>query len=100
MNHMSAVQSERQPMLRGKHTDADMVLPAGKTCADCAHFRRCNAMFGHIAADEVCDWAPSRFRQIPAEWGIAKRLDELMRAHREDGREISYADLLAVKGMP
>jgi hypothetical protein len=26
------------------------------------------------------------------------RLDALMTAHREDGREITYADLLAVKG--
>lgn len=42
----------------------EMDLPPAKTCADCAHFRRCNSMFGHIAADESCDWSPSRFYPI------------------------------------
>lgn len=40
----------------------EMDLPAGKTCGDCVHVHRCTAMFGHIPADEVCDWSPSRFR--------------------------------------
>lgn len=53
--------TERQPMTRARHPERDMHLPEGKTCADCRHFSRCNAMFGHIAADEVCDWSPSRF---------------------------------------
>jgi hypothetical protein len=44
----------------------DMDLPAGKTCADCAHCRRCTLMFGHIPADEACDWSPSRFREAVA----------------------------------
>ena len=52
--------SERAAM---KRAGDDMDLPAGKTCADCYHFKRCNAIYGHIAADEVCDWAPSRFVQ-------------------------------------
>lgn len=52
---------QRQPMTRATHTEAGMHLPAGKTCADCHHFPRCNAIYGHIAADEVCDWYPSRF---------------------------------------
>lgn len=57
---------DRAPWLR-RH-DPTMDLPEGKTCADCAHFRRCNLMFGHIAADEVCDWSPSRFypASVPA----------------------------------
>lgn len=38
-----------------------MALLAGKTCGDCQHFARCSELFGHIAADEVCDFAPSRF---------------------------------------
>jgi hypothetical protein len=47
---------------RSAISDEDgMSLPQGKTCGDCHHFRRCNAMFGHIESDEVCDWAPSRF---------------------------------------
>jgi hypothetical protein len=50
---------DRQPYKRGKEPDMD--LPGGKTCGDCVSFRRCNAIFGHIAADESCDWAPSRF---------------------------------------
>jgi hypothetical protein len=43
-------------------TGDDMDLPEGKTCGDCVHGRRCTAMFGHIPADESCDWSPSRFR--------------------------------------
>lgn len=50
----------RAPMLRRK-TDDGMNLPVGKTCADCAHCRRCCAIFGHIPGDEVCDFYPSRF---------------------------------------
>lgn len=95
---MSAVRAEREPMLRSTHAEPSMLLPAGKTCADCAHFNRCNAMFGHIAADEVCDWAPSQFRAIPPESGIAARLDALMLRCREEQHTLIYADLLAVKG--
>lgn len=43
--------------------DAAMRLPAGKTCGDCAHVRRCVAMFGHEQGDTSCDFYPSRFRQ-------------------------------------
>jgi hypothetical protein len=55
----------------GKHPDycygfATMNLPQGKTCGDCVHIRRCNAMFGHMASDERCDWYPSRFRERTA----------------------------------
>lgn len=48
-------------MTRARHPERDMHLPDGMTCADCRHFCRCNAIFGHIATDEVCDWNPSRF---------------------------------------
>jgi hypothetical protein len=51
---------QRQPYRRAI-VDDGMNLPDGKTCADCAHCRRCTMMFGHIPEDEVCDWAPSRF---------------------------------------
>lgn len=37
-------------------------LPAGKTCGDCVHIRRCAAIFGHIPEDESCDFFPVRFR--------------------------------------
>lgn len=55
----------REPMLRllsGEPQDDGMNLPEGKTCGDCLHMKRCFAMFGHIPADEVCDWYPSRYR--------------------------------------
>lgn len=39
-----------------------MNLPPNMTCHDCVHVRRCTAMFGHIPADELCDWSPSRFQ--------------------------------------
>lgn len=39
-----------------------MVLPAGKTCADCRHLRRCLA-FGFTASEHepVCSFFPRRF---------------------------------------
>ena len=40
-----------------------MILPAGKTCDDCVHLMRCEAIFGHVPADTVCDWFPRRFRE-------------------------------------
>jgi len=51
--------SPREPYRRGREPEMD--LPAGKTCGDCIHFQRCNHIYGHIATDEVCDWAPSRY---------------------------------------
>ncbi|WP_159969761.1 hypothetical protein [Pseudomonas sp. 9Ag] len=51
----------REPYRRGKRPEDGMDLPDGKTCGDCVHCRRCTLMFGHIPADEVCDWFPSRF---------------------------------------
>lgn len=38
-----------------------MALPAGNTCGDCAHIRRCTLIYGHTAQDKTCDWSPSRF---------------------------------------
>lgn len=58
--------SNRAPMMPDFHSEENqMTLPQGKTCGDCYHFPRCNAIFGHIAEDRVCDWAPSRFFQNP-----------------------------------
>jgi hypothetical protein len=37
-------------------------LPEGKTCGDCVHIDRCQAMFGHIPEDQTCDWYPARFQ--------------------------------------
>jgi hypothetical protein len=54
----------RAPMLRYIGSDEEqksMNLPEGATCANCRSCRRCTTMFGHIPADEVCDWYPSRF---------------------------------------
>lgn len=50
-----------EPMKRVAGDPDKMNLPEGKTCRDCAHFRRCNAMFSHIAGDEVCDFYPLAF---------------------------------------
>lgn len=44
--------------------DAEMRLPPGKTCGDCAHCKRCCAMFGRVPEDTSCDWWPSRFRAV------------------------------------
>ena len=56
---------QREPLRRAANDEDKMNLPEGKTCGDCVHCRRCTMMFGHIPADEVCDWSPSRFH--PAE---------------------------------
>ena len=41
--------------------DADMKLPAGRTCSDCAFFQKCKAFIGIAGTETICDWAPSRF---------------------------------------
>ncbi len=58
---------QRAPYPRSADNADQMNLPEGKTCGDCAHCRRCTAMFGHIPADESCDWSPSRFREATLE---------------------------------
>lgn len=60
MNDPNLSGEERAPMAR---QGDDMDLPEGMMCADCVHCRRCCLMFGHIPADQVCDWSPSRFRK-------------------------------------
>lgn len=49
-----------------------MQLPDGKTCGDCAHVRRCVAIFGHKPEDTYCDFFPRRF--LPT---MAERIGEL-----------------------
>ena len=40
---------------------ASMKLPEGKSCADCKHGKRCDALFGAIRRGFVsCDFYPSR----------------------------------------
>lgn len=34
--------------------------PAGKTCNDCAHVRRCKAMFGTQGDEAFCQFLPAR----------------------------------------
>ena len=43
----------------------DTKLPEGKTCRDCAHYRRCSLMFGALSKNTYCDWSPSRFHPHP-----------------------------------
>ena len=54
---------QRAPYPRSADNAGKMNLPKGKTCGDCMFCKRCTAMFGHIPADESCDWSPSRFRE-------------------------------------
>jgi hypothetical protein len=42
-------------------TAPTMALPAGKTCADCAHAARCTMLGCTSLAATTCDFAPSRF---------------------------------------
>lgn len=43
--------------------DAEMQLPAGKTCGDCVHVRRCVGMGYSWTAREQCDFWPNKFRE-------------------------------------
>lgn len=42
--------------------EPDMMLPVGKTCADCRSYARCEGFIGPgIGKNTSCDWSPSRF---------------------------------------
>lgn len=74
MNGTRSINKRTEPMRRGHAHDADgkaMQLPAGKACADCRHCARCCGIFGHIPADEVCDFYPSRFAAKPDQGAAA-----------------------------
>lgn len=58
--------NKQAPALNYDPADPDkMRLPAGITCGDCVHIRRCKAIYGHVEADTYCDWSPSRFWAQP-----------------------------------
>jgi len=44
-------------------SDTCMGLPDGKTCGDCIHIARCEAIFGHVPEDTYCDFFPRRFKE-------------------------------------
>ena len=46
--------NEKQPNYDPADPDK-MRLPAGITCGDCAHIRRCKMIFGHAETDTYCD---------------------------------------------
>ncbi len=39
----------------------EMKLPENKACSDCAHCKRCCAMFGVKPENRECDFYPVRF---------------------------------------
>lgn len=40
----------------------EMALPPGKTCGDCAHWRRCKALIHDLdPKNKECDFRPSHF---------------------------------------
>lgn len=43
-----------------------MLLPAGKTCADCIFVERCTMFFGAKPENTSCDFEPIRFREKEA----------------------------------
>lgn len=50
-------------------SEESMKLPEGKTCADCAHTKRCCAMFGVKPTNTECDFYPIRFVKRPSNNG-------------------------------
>jgi hypothetical protein len=43
-------------------SEPDMRLPKWKTCADCANYHACCALFGCKPESRVCDFSPSAFK--------------------------------------
>ena len=39
-----------------------MLLPKGKTCADCVHVERCTTIFGAKPENTSCGFEPIRFK--------------------------------------
>lgn len=59
---MTSALIERPVRRRDKHSDQyRMSLLDGYTCGNCRCFQACAALFGCNAANEACDWAPSKF---------------------------------------
>ena len=44
--------------------DYYMRLPPGEMCINCVNFKKCVSLIHCAANSTVCDWYPSRFRQI------------------------------------
>lgn len=59
----------------------EMRLPAGKTCADCAHFPRCTWLIRCEAGWTSCDWSPSRFIEQSAGSSAAPSLARLLKVY-------------------
>jgi hypothetical protein len=68
-----------------------MALPAGTTCGDCAHIKRCSAMFGHTPTDTYCDWLPRRFRTDGVPAGGEPTCWRCNGIGKEDGRDYCEA---------
>lgn len=51
-------------MAREPDYDAEMRLPGGLTCSDCAHAKRCFGFGFSSPGRTSCDFWPSRFRAL------------------------------------
>lgn len=63
---MSDTKATDEPLTRmplPSWVDPAMILPPGKTCADCFHLKRCTWLISVNPKNLVCDWSPSRFRE-------------------------------------
>lgn len=63
MSEAKAAQIKAAEKAKRLHVDPEALLPDGRSCADCAHARRCQAFLGTSLnlSNEYCDWVPSRF---------------------------------------
>lgn len=50
-------------------SEPDMQLPPGKTCSDCAFFKRCEWLLSLKGTETACDWSPSVYRERQAPHG-------------------------------
>ena len=60
-----------------RHAELEMLLPPGRTCADCANEPRCSSLFEVVPTNTWCDFAPSRFRQRLYTVDGERHVDEL-----------------------
>lgn len=48
----------------GRTVFGTMDLPAGTTCHNCIHFRRCSWLISATVDRKSCDWWPPRFVRV------------------------------------
>lgn len=73
----------------------DMYLPIGKTCAGCAHIKRCTWLISVNPENTTCDWSPSRYLE-PHEFQAG--IDGACKVCKQVDRSIAHVAWIAAQG--